>query len=174
MDIKSKNRWVSMKSNADDPFEKWTVFVPKSIAKEMKKISIERDLPLSKLMVYAADNELDCEIPFNYQYPMPTTDFVNRAYVHEAGKIFDYLKKFPKGTGVDTLLLCRRDIGVLNKETFMLAYRELLDSELVEEFYPQETKFRYGKDYKYVKICEVQITRKALRKAKTQLGRGEQ
>lgn len=143
------------KDPENDPFDQLMVYVPKSLAHILKAKSDELELPISRLICYALDNELDVETPFNYPCPLPSSPYAPFAYAEEANKILTYLGKFPSGTGRDTLMLCRRDIGVFSKAVFMLAYRELLETNAIEEFIPRRTKFRYAKDYFYVRATEM-------------------
>lgn len=138
----------------DDPFDVITVYVPKSLSYMLKSKSDEIAIPVSRLVLFAIDNELDVDTPFYYPCPDPTSPYVPFAYADEAGKILSFLSKFPSGTGRDTLMLCRRDIGIPSRTVFMLAYRELLDSGQVEEFHPKRTKFRYNRDYLYTRIVD--------------------
>lgn len=53
-------------------------------------------------------------------------------------------------------MLCRRDIGILNKATFMLAFRELLEVGVIEEVpVPRKVKFTYPAGYKYVRLKHI-------------------
>ncbi len=136
----------------DNPLFPATVHLPTGTYELLKEISLKRDLPISKLICYAVDNELDCEEPFTYNLTWHEEAFENFEFADEAVKILKYIMaKFPKGTGLDTLLLCRRDFGVPEKRRFLMGYKELLKREMIEEFYPQESKFKYAKDYRYIR-----------------------
>jgi len=51
---------------------------------------------------------------------------------------------------------CRRDMEIPNRETFLLAYRELLENEIISEEKPGKmVKFKYSDDYKYTKLRQV-------------------
>lgn len=151
----------------DGPIIAVNVHLPKLTYELLKGMSQARDLPVSKLICYAIDNELDCDPPFNYGTNIPDMEYKEYEYAEEASKILKYLMKhFQKpGTGLDMLLLCRRDIGIEKRDRFLLGFRELLEKGLIEEFYPQKVKFRYGKDYRYYRpsidvIEEAKSTRK--------------
>lgn len=154
----------------DDPFEKLVSFAPKSIARMLKHESIARDLPMSRLLAIALIHEMERPDPFNLQLDLPDDEFVENAYADEAVKIYDFLNKFPGGTGIDTLWLFKVEIGIRDKERFLYGYRELLKSGMVEEFWPMTSKFRYAKDYKYVRRLDLP---RRLRKAPTQTETGE-
>ena len=142
----------------NDPFEKVTAFIPKSISKILRHESLQQDLPMSRLLVIAVDNEIEKLNSFKLNLTMPTSEFHANEYADEGVKIYEFLKKFPTGTGVDSLWLFRREIGIKDKELFMLGFRELLNSGMVEEFYPQDARFRYAKDYRYVRIVGMKRT----------------
>ena len=46
------------------------------------------------------------------------------------------MKKHPKGFGLDTLFLLRVKIGIKDTETFLAAFTECLQSEILESFKP--------------------------------------
>lgn len=149
-----KEKYKAPKS-VDDPFEKITFFAPKSLTKLLRHTSIQKDIPMSKLVSIAIDHEMERLDGFDQLLVKAQSEFKKNDYAQEAVRIFEFLKKFPGGTGIDTLWLFRREFGIKDKEIFMLAYRELIYSEMVEEFYPQNSKFKYPKTYRYVKILGI-------------------
>lgn len=137
----------------DDPYVERKIFIPKGLAERMDAKSKSAEIPLGKLFCYAADNELtECENPFAYNLKCPDLPFKENQFAKEAGLIFDYLKKFPKGTGLDVIMLARHFIGVPERDLILLGYRELLHAGMIEEYYPTEITFRHAKDYKYARI----------------------
>jgi len=139
-----------------NPFEKLTIFLPKTLSYMLREKSQETTIPMSRLVMYALDNELDAPNPFNYPVELPMCEFFDTAYASEAHSIATYLLKFPHGTGRDMLMLCRRDMDIPNRETFLLAYRELLNNEIIVEAVPPgKTKFNYADDYRYTKLRTV-------------------
>jgi hypothetical protein len=136
----------------EEPLVRLNSHVAKVTGDILLDLSVEMDLPISKLIAYALDNEMDCAEPFKYDVTIPDVPYREFEYADEASKLLKYLmKNFASGTGLDMLVLCRRDIGVPDKARLLLGYRELLKREMVEEFYPQHTKFRYGKNYRYIR-----------------------
>jgi hypothetical protein len=137
----------------NNPFALIKVFFPKGTEDILREKSKASGLPMSRLIAIAVDNELDTPVPFNYQCELPSSVFVEFAYAEEAQKIARFLLRFPSGTGRDTLMLCRRDIGVPDRATFMYAYRELLQADMIEEFKPGgRVKFEYPEGYKYTRL----------------------
>lgn len=152
----------------DDTFSRPSVHMPRANFALLKKISEERDIPISKLINYAVDNELDCDPPFNYNIQAPDIPYKEFEYSDAASKILRFMAKhFPLGTGLDMLVLCRRDFGVENKTAVILGYRELMQKEMIEEFYPQEIKFRYAKSYRYARVKRIEEPAKPNRKLST-------
>lgn len=166
--------------NENNPLVNLSIHIPRGTAEILKKLSEERDLPISKLVCYAVDNELDCEPTFNFETPLPKGDYREFEYAEEAAKILKYLMQhFQRpGTGLDMLMLCRRDFGIESKERLLLGFRELLEKKMIEEFYPHNVKFRYGKGYKYYRpsrdVIEESKVRKnsAIRKINSSLAKG--
>lgn len=140
-------------NNPDDTFALLKVYVPRALANAVKTKSEASGLPVSRLFCIAVDNELDAPVPFNFPCVIPSNSYIEMAYADEAQKIAKYLTKFLNGTSRDQLMLCRRDIGVINKTTFMLAYRELLEVGVIEETsVPKNVKFKYPAGHKYVRL----------------------
>lgn len=119
----------------NDAFTIVKVYVPKMTAILLSEASEETQLPMSRLVAYAIDNELDAPKPFTYLAEAPKAPYVESAYVDEAGRMYRYIKKFFEfGITIDSLLLCRRDYNVQDRHDVMLAHRELLKVGLIEEF----------------------------------------
>lgn len=133
------------------------LYLPDETKKILKLKSEESGLPISRLIAIAIDNELDSPSPFTYLCSWPINEYIEYAYVEEAQKIYQYLLKFPSGIGRDLLMLHRRDIGVTNRNDLMLALRELLEKDMIEEIpVPKNAKFKkYKKDYKYIRLKHI-------------------
>lgn len=158
---------MSRYENGDNPFQVVKIFMSRGTYGLLKEKS-KSGVPISKLIQIATDNELSAPAPFNFECPMPQNVFVELAYIQEAQLIAKYMVKFPSGTGRDQLMLCRRDIGIENKQTFMLAYRELLKANVIEEIpVPKKAKFNYPVGYRYVRL--VAVDRSALLKRKRRM-----
>lgn len=118
--------------NENSTHEAVTVYLPKEVIRALKEIALEEQLPLSRLVNYAIDHEFDQKFPFRYDTSMPETKYIKHAYVEEAAMLLEFLRKHPKGTELDALVLLRVHIGIPDKLTFMCAYRELLGADQVE------------------------------------------
>ena len=151
-----------------NPMHMMRIFIPKSIYNILKFKSEEMRLPMQRLILFAMDNELDSGEPFNYVTKTPDQSYVEYAYAEQATKLRSYLMKFPQGTGVDTLLLCRRDIGIPDRDILLLALRELVEQEIAIEIKPpSNVKFKkYKSGYKYIRLKEVDRTALLARKKK--------
>lgn len=139
-----------------DVYREFTVRIPIGLFAVLKAKSEESNLPIGWLICYALDNELDSPVPFNYPCLFPSNEYIPQAYLHEAQKIVDLLLKSPKGMGRESLMLCRRNIGVVDRNTFMLALRELFENDIVIEVNPPaDTKFEFSQGYKFIRIKEI-------------------
>lgn len=132
---------------APSPFTKLEINIPTKTFEMLREISLDRQIPMSILISIAIDNELDVPTPFNYPCPEPTTPFIEHAYAEEGGKIYRFLRPFKGGVDLESLMLCRRDIGINSREMLMLGLREVLKATLVEAFRPSRTVFQYPKGY---------------------------
>lgn len=155
--------WKQGQQQQIDPvFEVIKVYIPRETFRILKGVSEEREIPVSRLAAIAIDNELDQNPSFNYPCEYPTEKAQEFAYADQAGEVMKYLENFPGGTSIDTLMLCRRDMGIESRAVLMNAVQELLDAGLIEQFKPLRTKFRYSKDYRRLRI--VNTDPKAIKK----------
>lgn len=139
---------MSFRNEEKDPSARRVNFdMPQSLYEELVKKSHEMRTPISRLICYALDNALASE-GFNYPCDLPTNEYVEGAYVDEGSKIYRFMERTgPKG--IDQLLLSRREIGVLKKETILLAVREILKrGTLVDLERPRYNPNSYPTGYK--------------------------
>jgi hypothetical protein len=139
----------------DDMFTEIRLYMPKSIHGILLAKSEAVHLPISKLNNFCVDNELEQGANaffYDLDYEMPDTPYIVDAYAAEAMKILDVMKKVRSGLPLDQLVLCRRDIGIFEKRTFLLAFRELVKLELIESYYPEKARFRYDLSYRYWRV----------------------
>ncbi len=131
------------------------VYIPFALERELRKISKERKIPMSRLAAIALDNELDCGNAFNYSCELPKSSFVEYAFLDEAARMLRYIENnFPQGASRDILMFCRREMRIPDKETFMHAYRELLEYGRIEEIRPEKSKFEFAEDYKITRVVK--------------------
>lgn len=137
-------------------FQKITVEVSAKTAKMLTEISEERQVSVSRLVAYAIDNEFEVDVAFSFPCNLPENQpYIESEYYDEAGRLIHLIQKFPLGASIDTLMLCRRDIGIQDRKTLLLAYRELLTMALIEEFKPTSSKINYAKDYRRARVVEM-------------------
>lgn len=128
----------------DGIFEPVKVYLPKGTITLLRQKAYELNQPLSRLCAIAIDNELDQESAFAYPCDVPINPpYIEYEYVDEAGKLLRFLEGLPRGTTVDSLMLCRRDYGIPLRSTVMLAYRELLAKQMIKITEEQYKKHRY-------------------------------
>jgi hypothetical protein len=133
-----------------------SAYVSKSTYLFLRELSIQTSLPVSKLISFAIDNEMDAKIPFNYPCLEPTNEFIEGAYQAEALKISDYLKNFEGGADIETIMMHRRDIGIPDKNTLMLAVREMLKTGIFEYADPPYRQhYQYPPGHKFLRIIEI-------------------
>lgn len=138
----------------ESPMHEVSCYLANSLFYILKSKSDELKLPISRLIAIAIDNELDSTVPFSYPCPMPQSPYVEGAFDDEAMKIFRFLQRFPSGTGIDTLTLCRRDMEIKSRTSVLAGLRELLERKMIEAFRPRKTKFKHAEDYMYFRIFE--------------------
>lgn len=109
--------------------------VSKSTFERITNLSESTGIPIARLMAIAIDNEFETANPFSYELPdISKTDYIEEQYFKESVKIHSYLlHNWIGGIGYEQLLICRADFGISDKTTVLLAVRELLKKEMLEE-----------------------------------------
>lgn len=136
------------------------VYLCPKVHEILKKLQDGDDgLPISRYVQIALDNEMDQEKPFHYPLTFQDEPYVEEKYSHEANLIFDFLRQYShKGISLMMLMMLRRRVGILEREKIYRGYVELLNSGMVEEFYPKIDRFVFPKWYRKIRIKE-RVTR---------------
>lgn len=144
-----------MVSNSEDSqMIRVVSYVSKHIHFKLKAMAIERETSMVRLVSIAVDNEMQREKPFYFNYTIPTEQYIEFAYANEAGKILNYMNTFRNGVGLDVLLLLRYDMDIHDKETFLLAFRELIEKKMVDTYKPaNKTHMVYADDYYHYRVA---------------------
>ncbi len=148
--------------NENSTHEALTVYLPKDVLRALKEVAADVQLPLSRLVNYAIDHEFERRNPFDFELDCsPTLPlFVKHGYVEEAAMILEFLKKHPRGTELDALVLMRHHIGIEDKLTFMCGYRELLLGGQIEsvERAQNPNAFQHAEGVLFVKARKEPLT----------------
>lgn len=127
----------------DSKLLKLQTWVSKHVKGALFFRSVNSKVPISRLIAIALEHELEREKPFEYDVTLPSDEYVEFAYADEAGKIMNYLRGDLQGMGLDMLCLCRHDIGIPDKNTFLLAFRELVKKDMLEAYKPKKKLLSY-------------------------------
>ena len=134
-------------TETDEHYLKAQAFLPTLTFHELKKISQERQLPMSKLISIAIENELEQEHPFNFPIEFPHGEYEEDKYTNEAAKLLRFLNHMPGGgLPIDSMKLFHREIGV-PRDLIVYALRELLEKHMVTEYFNPRSKYQYPKHY---------------------------
>jgi hypothetical protein len=146
------SRWRADK--ADDIFERLIVYVPAKTMIVLKNFSIRLYTPMSRLVAVALDKEIISDEPFKYEFTIPK-DYREYMYAAECGRILDFLGKMKAGAAIDTIMLCRRDIGITEHSAVLGALAELLDKGMIESFKPLHMSFLYSVEYRRLRVVDI-------------------
>jgi len=135
-------------------YKKHAVSIPICTMSILDEYSVKLKLPIARLVAIAIDNELDAETPFNYPYKNQSGVDDNFMYAKEAGIISNFIKQFPNGIAVESIMLCRRQHGVIDRELLKMVYTELLHRGMIEEYKAHKNAFTPQGRIK-VRIAEV-------------------
>lgn len=147
------------------------IFLPKEQFLALREFAENDGLPISALISYAIDNELETAQPFLYDVSDPNTVFVENAYIGEANKIIEFLKDFPQGLGRDKLLLFRKTIGIPDKLQLMLGLREGIKAGMLIQTTRKQSfnRFNYSEGYHFIRLADDVPNHKALEREKRRL-----
>jgi hypothetical protein len=144
------------------PLKKIEFYIPEILYNKIKMVSAEKEIPIARLASIALYNETETENPFNFDTEMPDTPYDPDAFTREAPKLMDLINSFKNGVGLDFLIMAKESAGIFTKEQLMLAFRELLEKDVIEKVHPSEigVKGHYHKDYFHVRKKSEKITMK--------------
>lgn len=156
-----------MYSEFKDAMVRQTTKVSKYAAANLKGLAALKKIPISRLIAIALDNELLKENPFDFNIELPESgEYNDFAHAHECGLIIDFIKA-SRPTGLDILVLLRHDIGIPDKSTFLAAFKECIDNDVIEKFNPRRggTTNIYKDGYYHWRLKSTMTPKKARKKA---------
>jgi len=109
------------------------------VEKKLREISIKRKVSLYKLIAFAIHNEFERENPFEFDLTL-TNDFPAYTFAEESEKIKMYMVNLTLGMDLENLVLMRHEMGVFDKQTFLAAFKDCLDKQVIEPFTPPDRK----------------------------------
>lgn len=126
-------------SDTDDPYDKLTLQIPRALLRELVRIKgqyrVEEEIDLSTMICIALDNEMQAGNPFDSEITIDTSEpHLKLSYADEAGKIMEFLRRFPKGCTIQTLFHCRWNYGIPDVRYVKAGLRELIETNMVEFF----------------------------------------
>ncbi len=138
------------------------IYIPKNMFQKLEIISAEKGIPKTRLAAYAIYNELELQDQaFNFNMEMPDTPYVNGEYAKEASLLMNVIKLFKNGISLDLLIMAKEMAKISDTKTLMLAYRELLENEMVYEIHPSKVKGipgHYHKDFIHVMPVKIKYS----------------
>lgn len=136
-------RKLKEKSKVSGIYKKVVVYLPASLEAIVRTKALETNMPMSRLIAIAVDNEMDAVEPFHYPCEMP--DDINELdYVTEGGKLYRFIKNnygIEYATTLQSLILTRRDLN-MSRETVGIALRAALKSNNIVEVRNKNTRFQ--------------------------------
>jgi hypothetical protein len=122
--------------------KRYSTLIAKYHEDKLLEISKRRNIPISRLICIAIDNEMMREKPFDFNTDFPTEEYAEYTFVEEASIIIRFLQKMRGGMSIENLLLLRHDIGISDRHTFLAAIKEAMAKDFIEEF--TQTKKNYN------------------------------
>lgn len=134
-------------------FTKIEVYIPNGTYKILSDMAEEKGMPKSRLVAIAIDNELDAPKPFHYPCNIPTDEYKEFMYAKEANMILKWLG-VTKGVNIESVMLCRRDLGLTSREEVLRALRDLFENDMIEKFKPKKVADGYDPTQKRIRVTE--------------------
>lgn len=130
-----------------------TINIPREMRNWLEQKCAEMKVHPWKLICIALDNEREQPKPFDYPLDPPSTVYVEHAYRDEAVRIYQFLQKWKYGLGIEVLLFFRAQIGIPNRDHFLLALREAMVTKLViaSEDFKKRPGIEYPPGYKMIR-----------------------
>lgn len=122
--------------------------------KALMVILEERKITLSRLVAIAIEHEFERPNAFEYDCSLPDDNYVEYAYVDEAGKILKYMSNSPS-MSLDLMCLVRHDMGIPDRDTFLLAFRECVEKGFLESCKPPSSSwslFKYDETQVFYRL----------------------
>lgn len=136
----------------NDPFRQVKSFIPKHLVDKLEIISKRDGVPMSRLVAIAVHNHIDQDVPFVLNLEIPHGIPYNKGeFADEARAVYQFLIKTDSGMGLDSIVLCSEQMG-LNSLGVLVGVRELLETGLIEEYYPVRAKFKYPSNARFLRV----------------------
>lgn len=137
--------------------------VSKTARKRLEELMLTKKVPISRLVAIAIEHEFERDKPFDYSVDLPQDEYVDMAFADEAGKILDYMK-MSGGMPLEMMVLNRHDIGIPDKERYLLAFRECLLKGFLVPYKPRQAEYSPFKYDEETVFYQVKDARKAVMK----------
>lgn len=142
---------------SSDPFRKITNHISQKTFEILQDLSKDKCLPIDRLISIAIDKELRRSLPFEYPCDLPT-EYTEYMFAGEAKRLLDFFIKLPKGVDIQSLMLCRRDIGIPVPMALLGAVKELLEKKMIEAYRPGRSDYSYyHRDYTKLRLVRMSI-----------------
>lgn len=130
------------------------IYITKNMFQKLEMISAEKVIPKTRLAAYAIFNELELgDQAFTFNMEIPDEPYVNGEYAKQASLLMNVINLFKNGISLDFLIMAKEMAKIHDVKTLMLAYRELLENEMVYETHPSKVRGipgKYHKDFIHV------------------------
>ena len=133
--IRGKKR----KHVTSEHFSIFKVYVPKRLLGKLEDVSTRTKIPVSRLFCYAVFNELELG-PDMFRFDSTVPIHTSSEFGEESLKVYRWLEFHQGGMSMDTLILCKDDIGISDKNVLVKSVRLLLDKGLAELIDSPKTK----------------------------------
>lgn len=136
-----------MRDNSTPFIKPFTIKISEKIQEDLLNIARSKRISLRTMFLRAVHNELDSKNPFAFDLSWPLEAYEGTKHQIAAGKLYNYIKKYP-GLSLEDLFFLREDMNFLqDKEHFLICFKELLSTELIQKDRRTNNDFREYQGY---------------------------
>jgi len=136
----------------ENKMTKIQAFVGKTQFEKLRYYAQTLNLPLSRLVSYAIENEIDKLKPFDLVVKLPKSiEYKPDTYAKEASKIVNFLRGQEYGMTLDLLLVLKTDIGLKSYDDVINGLLECIHHKILEK---KTYRHKQGEHYRLKKDSE--------------------
>jgi len=127
-------------------YKKVVLHMPEHFHDLVSDVCEKRGLTFGKVFTQLIDRALiEMPDPFGYDMTLPVeSEYLENTFYSEGGKLINYLKNFPSGLPLRSLIMNRHSFGVPDKAVLLIVFADCLHQGILME-HEVPVRYYYGK-----------------------------